>query len=136
MRAHVGDVIFDADRATAAGRVLLEIAPDWRSTVSTDSLASLIAELSREVLWSPPTTVYQDMVNTGAVGVIRSDEVRLRLNELMESLAWVEGRALRHNDFFWTEMAGDPTRDVRALRRIRHVWRGGVEFDRALDGGS
>ncbi len=30
---------------------------------------------------------------------------------------------------------GDPTTDVRALRRIRHLWRGGVEFDRALPEG-
>jgi hypothetical protein len=27
---------------------------------------------------------------------------------------------------------GDPTSDVTALRRIRRIWRGGVEFDRAL----
>lgn len=104
MKAHVGTVILDADQTVKAGRVLLEITPDWNSAVSSDSLAALIAQLSNEVAWSPPTTVYQDLVNTGAVSVIRSDDVRLGLNQLMEVLSWVESRQLRHNEFFWTEM--------------------------------
>ncbi|NNF39225.1 MAG: hypothetical protein HKN71_11205 [Gemmatimonadetes bacterium] len=104
MKEHVGAAMRDADQVVEAGRVLLEITPDWPSAVSTDSLSSLIAGLSSEVLWAPPTTVYQDLVNTGAVGLIESDEVRLGLNELMEIVSWVDSRQLRHNEFFWTEM--------------------------------
>jgi hypothetical protein len=104
MKAHVGGVIYDADQVVEAGRALLELPPDWRSTVSSDSLSALFARLSGEVGWSPPTTVYQDLVNTGAVGVIQSDEVRLGLNELMEVVGWVDSRQLRHNEFFWTQM--------------------------------
>jgi hypothetical protein len=104
MTAHVSGVVRDADDVVKAGRVLLEIAPDWRSAVSSDSLSALFAELSSEVGWSPPTTVYQDLVNTGAVSLIQSDEVRLGLNELMEVVSWVDSRQLRHNEFFWREM--------------------------------
>mgnify|MGYP001819031635 CR=1 FL=1 len=104
MKAHVRSVLRDAEDVVESGRVLLEVTPDWQSAVSTDSLSVLIAELSSEVAWAPPTTVYQDLVNTGAVVVIQSDEVRLGLNELMEVISWVDSRQLRHNEFFWAEM--------------------------------
>ncbi len=97
-------VVSDAEDVVETGRVLVEVTPDWESAVSIDSLSFLIAELSSEVAWAPPTTVYQDLVNTGAVGVIQSDEVRLGLNELMEVISWVDTRQLRHNEFFWSAM--------------------------------
>lgn len=104
LQAHVDTVMRDADEIVQAGTVLLGVAPDWRSSVSPDSLSSLFGVLSNEVAWSPPTAVYQDLVNTGAVRVIRSDDVRLGLNELIKASAWVDSRQHRHNDFFWTEM--------------------------------
>ena len=104
LQAHVDTVVRTADEIVQAGTVLLEVAPDWRSSVSPDSLSSLFRMLSNEVAWSPPTAVYQDLVNTGAVRVIRSDAVRLGLNELMKASAWVDSRQHRHNDYFWTEM--------------------------------
>ena len=104
MRAHVDVVLQGAGQTIETAATLLEISPDLPPSVTPDSLSELLSNISMEVLWSPPTAVYEDLVNTGAVGLIRAHEVRLGLNELMESVSWVQSRADRHNEFFWTEM--------------------------------
>ncbi len=102
---HVADVAEYAAEIEDSGRELLRVSENWSSApVSPDSLAYLIATLSGEGEWSPPSTVYDDLMNTGAVGLIQSDDVRRELNELMSLMDWVETRQERHNGFFWTEM--------------------------------
>ena len=105
LQIHVASVADVATEVEDTGRELLRVSANWSSApVTPDSLANLIAVLSVDGEWSPPRTVYDDLVNTGAVRLIRSDEVRRELNELTASLAWVETRQERHNGFFWTEM--------------------------------
>jgi hypothetical protein len=105
LRIHVSGVAEVATEIEDSGRELLRVSAKWSSApVSADSLADLIANLSGEGEWSPPSTVYDDLVNTGAVGLIQSDDIRRELNELMASMDWVGTRQERHNGFFWTEM--------------------------------
>lgn len=105
MTTYVEGVERRAVEIQEAGRELLTVSSNWDSeAVSSDSLAALLVSLSLEGEWSPPTTVYEDLVNTGTVEIIRSEAVRRGLNELMASVDWVEGRQVRHNEFFWGEM--------------------------------
>jgi hypothetical protein len=103
MRSHVEGVIRTTEQIEDAGSALLQVVPNW-DTFETDSLGVLLVTVSHEVGWAPPNTVYQDLINTGAVGIIRSESVRRGLNELMGTLAWVESRQVRHDEFFWSEM--------------------------------
>jgi hypothetical protein len=105
MKSHVEGVVRQATEIEDSGERLLGISSSWGTRpVSPDSLTSLIVDVSNEGDWSPPNTVYQDLVNTGAVKIIRSEEVRRGLNELMASLNWVKSRQDRHNEFFWSQM--------------------------------
>jgi hypothetical protein len=105
IQAHAQGAIRIVSQVEDSGLALLAVSSAWSDQkVSSDSLSRLITRVSLEVEWSPPLTVYQDLVNTGAVGIIRSQEVRAGLNELLASVDWVGSRQARHNEFFWNQM--------------------------------
>jgi hypothetical protein len=105
LKSYAQSVMDQAKTIEAAGRGLLTISDTWPTDgVGRDSVAVLIAELGNEVEWSPPLTVYQDLINTGSVRTIRSEQVRQGLTEVMAAAEWVEGRVDRHNQFFWDHL--------------------------------
>jgi len=105
LKAYAGDVIRHVSDIEDTGSTLLRISAEWETTrVSTDSLADLVADLGQEIAWSPPFSVYQDLLNTGSVRIIRSEEVRHGLTEVVGVEEWVSDRRERHNQFFWDRL--------------------------------
>jgi hypothetical protein len=105
IRTHGQETRLVASDVEHSGLALMQVSSDWPAReVGPDSLGQLITGVSQEVEWSPPLTVYQDLVNTGAVAIIQSQEVRAGLNELLAAVDWVGSRQARHNEFFWEQM--------------------------------
>lgn len=119
LKAYARGVMDQAKTIEHSGGALLQISHEWPSEgVGRDSIAVLLAELGNEVEWSPPLTVYQDLINTGSVRTIRSEQVRQGLTEVMAASDWVGGRGARHNQFFWDHL--DPF--LRRQLPVLAVW--------------
>jgi hypothetical protein len=84
---------------------LLGISARWPDlTVPRDSVAELLIGLGEEIDWAPRLSVYEDLLNTGSVRIIRSEEVRHGLTLVMGAVEWVSDRRDRHNQFFWDQL--------------------------------
>lgn len=89
----------------ASSAELLEISTRWPDpTVPRDSVAELLIGLGEEIDWAPRLSVYEDLLNTGSVRIIRSEEVRHGLTAVMGAVEWVSDRRDRHNQFFWDQL--------------------------------